>query len=156
MELVGFVPSVVVRDPMTQAKPLVYPLVPIDRPIGTLYHAAQMALRELDRSELSPRLSVVVRIDRVIRHRDDSLSLEPAYSYNRRALVEFVEGRRAAAGMSESIEPSERWITTSAGRRVAIDSEGRITKGGPRDWRGVHIQDVPEFASRWRELMGID
>jgi len=49
-----------------------------------------------------------------------------------------------------------RWITLKNKTRVRINSDGRVTDGGPPEWRGVHIEDIGEVSRKVRELNAID
>ena len=69
-------------------------------------------------------------------------------------------GRRVllvpAAKMRAARRRGNPWITLSNKRRVELDSKGRVIRGGPSDWAGVHVRDLPAFSRAWRPLRSLD
>jgi hypothetical protein len=69
-------------------------------------------------------------------------------------------GRRVllvpAAAMARARRRGNPWITLSNKRRVELDAEGRVVRGGPADWQGVHVRDLPAFSRAWRPLRTFD
>lgn len=49
-----------------------------------------------------------------------------------------------------------QWRTLHNGRRVKLDSEGRILAGLPSKFHGVHVRDVSELARKEREISATD
>lgn len=64
----------------------------------------------------------------------------------------------AASWLDEQLDAAvgAKWITLSSGTRVRLDSDGRVTAGGPKEWQGVHVGDIRALAKRLRQLEAID
>jgi len=60
--------------------------------------------------------------------------------------------RRRRRRLERAIRLPNPWVTLSNKRRVEIDDDGRVLKGLPAEWRGIHVQDVSEVSRRTREL----
>lgn len=49
-----------------------------------------------------------------------------------------------------------QWRTLHNGRRVKLDSEGRILAGLPSKYHGVHVRDLSELTRKEREIEKTD
>ncbi len=49
-----------------------------------------------------------------------------------------------------------RWITLKNGKRLKLDTDGRIVAGMPPKYHGVHVADLTKLAHDERQLEGID
>lgn len=49
-----------------------------------------------------------------------------------------------------------RWVTLKSGKRVKLDSAGRIILGLPSKYHGVHVGDLAKLSKEERELLAID
>lgn len=61
----------------------------------------------------------------------------------------------AAAWLDDALTPG-RWVTMKNGKRIKIDSDGRIVLGLPDRYRGVSIRDLSTLTHQEREIEGID
>lgn len=59
------------------------------------------------------------------------------------------------SGLSDLLSVGQ-WKTLSNGKRVKLDSDGRIVAGLPSTYHGVHVADLSKLTHQERELNGID
>ena len=49
-----------------------------------------------------------------------------------------------------------KWVTLKSGTTVKLDQDGRVVAGGPANWQGVHVRDLPTLSKQIRELESTD
>jgi hypothetical protein len=65
----------------------------------------------------------------------------------------YANGRCCGEVYANPGEPDgSRWVTIPSGRKILLSDEGRILAGKlPREWQGVHVQDLAELSRQLRE-----